>query len=188
VNGNVKSTSTTTTSTTTTTTTTRDRGDRYGPIEWAQQVLYSSVTASASASIVMHTYIQTYIQVYIAPKSWHRSEAPTEMSVNKILAASVIVNRSPFDQASIPRQHTEHIEHIVSSNFFVANVTGKSPTCYEEVSDFRTIRRVKDGLACRLHVSNLLCVADSWSLANDGRQTDNSPPAANVTGKSLTSS
>jgi len=33
VNGNVKSMSTTTT---TTTTTTRDRGDRYGPIEWAQ--------------------------------------------------------------------------------------------------------------------------------------------------------
>jgi len=32
VNGNVKSMSTTTT----TTTTTRDRGDRYGPIEWAQ--------------------------------------------------------------------------------------------------------------------------------------------------------
>jgi len=28
--------STTSTSTTTTTTTTRDRGDRYGPIEWAQ--------------------------------------------------------------------------------------------------------------------------------------------------------
>jgi len=28
-----------TTTTTTTTTTTRDRGDRYGPIEWAQQTL-----------------------------------------------------------------------------------------------------------------------------------------------------
>ena len=30
--------STTTTTTSTTTTTTRDRGDRYGPIEWAQSV------------------------------------------------------------------------------------------------------------------------------------------------------
>ena len=30
-----------TTTTTTTTTTTRDRGDRYGPIEWAQRCLFS---------------------------------------------------------------------------------------------------------------------------------------------------
>jgi len=33
-----KSTTTTTTTTTTATTTTRDRGDRYGPIEWAQKL------------------------------------------------------------------------------------------------------------------------------------------------------
>ena len=31
-------------STTTTTTTTRDRGDRYGPIEWAQQILLIPVS------------------------------------------------------------------------------------------------------------------------------------------------
>jgi len=29
--------------TTTTTTTTRDRGDRYGPIEWAQQIIVTKV-------------------------------------------------------------------------------------------------------------------------------------------------
>jgi len=37
----------TTTSTTTTTTTTRDRGDRYGPMKWAQlEILYESVANS----------------------------------------------------------------------------------------------------------------------------------------------
>jgi len=38
------------TSTTTTTTTTRDRGDRYGPIEWAQQSdLFLDISTQASA-------------------------------------------------------------------------------------------------------------------------------------------
>jgi len=45
------------TTTTTTTTTTRDRGDRYGPIEWAQQYTETKLTklwhvhVRASASV-----------------------------------------------------------------------------------------------------------------------------------------
>ena len=37
-------TTTTTTTTTTTITTTRDRGDRYGPIEWAKKTTYGNDT------------------------------------------------------------------------------------------------------------------------------------------------
>jgi len=44
VNGNVKSTSTTTT------TTTRDRGDRHGPIEWAQLACFRSYSAALCSS------------------------------------------------------------------------------------------------------------------------------------------
>jgi len=40
-------------STTTTTTTTRDRGDRYGPMEWAQKLVrFSSVTRSLRRKIL----------------------------------------------------------------------------------------------------------------------------------------
>ena len=34
-------------------------------------------------------------------------------------------------------------------NFPVANVTGKSPACYEEADDFQTISTRQDGLECR---------------------------------------
>jgi len=40
------------TTTTTTTTTTRDRGDRYGPMEWAQSIVYANYKLSA-ISIVL---------------------------------------------------------------------------------------------------------------------------------------
>jgi len=46
------STTTPTTTTTTTTTTTRDRGDRYGPMEWAQQVKTSKLQASHNSQLV----------------------------------------------------------------------------------------------------------------------------------------
>jgi len=48
--------STTTTITTTTTTTTRDRGDRYGPMEWAQQCskhLFSMLVMPAERTVLL---------------------------------------------------------------------------------------------------------------------------------------
>jgi len=51
--------------TTTTTTTTRDRGDRYGPIEWAQQEKRKQVTRSKRKQVIMETNTKT---IYIVPK------------------------------------------------------------------------------------------------------------------------
>ena len=37
----------------TTTTTTRDRGDRYGPMEWAQQVVFQMMLRAVSYTLIM---------------------------------------------------------------------------------------------------------------------------------------
>ena len=60
--------STTTSTTTTTTTTTRDRGDRYGPMEWAQLVVirrkvipqFTNTTSDSCITKVVYNAVAAY--------------------------------------------------------------------------------------------------------------------------------
>ena len=69
--------STTPTTTTTTTTTTRDRGDRYGPMEWAQLI----------ASVCIMKTLQCYDQsphndaCYTAGENWSLASVCTDNDV-----------------------------------------------------------------------------------------------------------
>jgi len=57
----------TTTTTTTMTTTTRDRGDRYGPMEWAQSCIYLVQFSSYSELFVKSCQIQQTLPAFGTP-------------------------------------------------------------------------------------------------------------------------
>ena len=98
------STTTSTTTTTTTTTTTRDRGDRYGPMEWAQR-----------EDVTWACYCNQDVFVVVVERSCCRTLVTTTFV---IWVRCVITCRTPYDSSPPP-------SHSISSTSKVRCHTAK---------------------------------------------------------------